>query len=62
MMQTNKQRKKREGAQNKEHGYVKCQMCGRKIDPDACIWQEDDEGALYCQDCEAERESCGCSD
>jgi transcription elongation factor Elf1 len=48
--------------QSKLDAYLTCQMCGREIEPDACVWQEDDEGAMYCYDCNAERESCGCSD
>jgi hypothetical protein len=42
--------------------YLQCKVCGLKIKPDACSWQEDDYGAMYCKDCRAERESCGCSD
>ena len=58
--------KKKEGIiredPSKLNECLTCHMCGRKVEPDACIWQEDDEGALYCQDCKVERESCGCSD
>ena len=42
--------------------YLSCQVCGRKVKPEECSWQEDDGGAICCQDCKAERESCGCSD
>jgi len=44
------------------HGYITCEMCGRKFKADSCSWQEDDEGELRCEECRAERESCGCSD
>ena len=61
-MQNRKQEKTRQEAQARAHDYVTCQMCGRKTETDVCSWQEDDEGAIYCHDCRAERESCGCSD
>jgi len=44
------------------HGYVECEMCGRKVIADSCSWQVDDEGALRCEECRAELKSCGCSD
>ena len=61
-MKSKKQELGRKGAQEQVHEVTSCQMCGRKIEPDAGNWQEDDEGAKYCRDCNAERESCGCSD
>jgi hypothetical protein len=42
--------------------YINCEMCGKKIKPDASSWQEDDDGAVYCNECTLENESCGCSD
>ena len=45
-----------------EDDHVICGMCGCKIKPGDSSWQEDDDGAVLCQDCWAERESCGCSD
>ena len=39
-----------------------CHLCGRKIDFAESSWQEDDDLAIYCRHCWAERESCGCSD
>jgi hypothetical protein len=42
--------------------YLKCLVCGRTVKPEACSWEEDDGGRIYCQDCRAEEESCGCSD
>ena len=62
VLQNRKQENIRQEAGAKEHGYATCQMCGREIKPDTCSWQEDEEGAMYCRDCRAERESCGCSD
>jgi len=41
--------------------YLSCQVCGRRVKADDCSWQEDEDG-IYCPDCRAERESCGCSD
>lgn len=61
-MQSKKQEGFRQEAQVKDHKYVICQMCSRKIEPAVCGWQEDDKGTLYCRDCKAERESCGYSD
>ena len=58
-MQSKKQESTRRETQVKAHKYVTCQICSRKIEPDACSWQEDDEGTLYCRDCKAERESHG---
>jgi hypothetical protein len=37
-------------------------LCGRIMQFEECSWQCDDGGLIYCQDCKAERESCGCSD
>ena len=48
--------------QIKLNEYLICHMCDRKIEANACNWQEDDEGAFCCYDCIAERDSCGCSD
>lgn len=61
-MKIKKQEQGRKGAQAQSSEDICCQMCGRKIEAEACNWQEDDEGAIYCRDCNAERESCGCSD
>ena len=58
-MQSKKQESTRRETQVKAHKYVTCQICSRKIEPDACSWQENDEGTLYCSDCKAERESHG---
>ncbi len=44
------------------HDHVICDMCGRKVRPDACRLQEDDEAVMLCQYCEAEKHACGCSD
>ncbi|MFC1845027.1 hypothetical protein ACFLZ5_09605 [Thermodesulfobacteriota bacterium] len=61
-MKNRKQKKNREKDHLCPHGYVTCEMCGRKFKANACSWQEDGEGALHCVDCKAELESCGCSD
>lgn len=60
------QKRKKEKGRMKEHPetceYIICEMCGGKIEPDASVWQEDDDGAVYCNECTLENESCGCSD
>jgi hypothetical protein len=43
-------------------GQVICQVCGRSIAPDLCRWDDNEGEGPYCQDCYAERGSCGCSD
>jgi len=45
----------------KNEKFFLCHVCGRELQTDVCIWQEDDAG-MVCADCLAERESCGCSD
>ena len=57
-----KQEKIGQAPQANNLGYITCQMCGRKIESDTCSWQEDDGEAMYCEDCRAEKDSCGCSD
>jgi len=61
-MQKSKQEMTGQEAQVTLHEYITCQMCGRKIESDTCSWQADDGEGMYCEDCWAERESCGCSD
>ncbi len=58
-MQSKKQESTRRKTQVNAHKDVTCQMCSREIEPDACSWQEDDEGTLYCRDCKAEMGSHG---
>jgi len=58
-------RKEQATGQEKQAGeqhYLVCQVCGRKVKSAECSWQEDDDAKIICQDCKAERESCGCSD
>ena len=57
-----KQKEGEQGEQVKGQGYPACQLCGRIMQFEECSWQCDDGGLIYCQDCKAERESCGCSD
>ena len=38
-----------------------CEMCGKKIDPDFMEWDEEENGWL-CNDCQVEKDACGCSD
>jgi hypothetical protein len=40
---------------------LSCRLCGRIVRPDECSWEEDDAG-MFCPDCQAERQNCGCSD
>ncbi len=56
--------KKEEACQKGQAGlseHLTCEICGRKINPDTSCWQEDEDG-MCCQECWAEKESCGCSD
>jgi hypothetical protein len=43
-------------------GYLLCYGCGQHEKPEECNWKEDDGGKIFCHDCRAENESCGCSD
>ena len=61
-MKNRKQEKAGEKDDHCSHGYIACEMCGRKLIADSCSWLEDDGGALRCEECRAELESCGCSD
>ena len=49
-------------AQGGEQCLPACQVCGITVQPETAGWREDEGGGIYCRDCLAERESCGCSD
>jgi hypothetical protein len=62
-MESKKQGKnEQEGLIIRAQNYLKGQVCGRTVKPEACSWEEDDGGRIYCQYCRAEVENCGCSD
>jgi len=61
-MHGKKRREEKDQDQNQTRDYLRCQVCGSKMTPDACFWEEDGGGGIYCRDCKAEKESCGCSD
>jgi hypothetical protein len=61
-MQKSKQKITEQEAQARRHQNITCQICSRKIESDACNWQADDGGGIYCEDCWTEKGSCGCSD
>lgn len=56
------QKRAAEKMQTDDQNYLVCQVCGSRIKPETSTWDEDDEGLIFCKDCRAERESCGCSD
>ena len=62
LMEKKMQGKKGPKEQAEGSRSMRCQLCGRTIDQDTADWEADDEGVLFCRDCRAERESCGCSD
>ena len=47
--------------QDADEKVLSCHECGREKKGDNCTWQEDDD-AMICPDCLAERDSCSCSD
>ena len=58
-------KKQNEAKQDEQFGVQNrliCQGCGRTVKAETCSWEEDDGGKIYCRDCLAEKESCGCSD
>ena len=61
---TDRQNQAREAEQKKNQVQkrLKCRGCGRKIKPETSFWEEDGGEGMYCHDCRAEMESCGCSD
>jgi hypothetical protein len=61
-MDRKKQGKNEHEGLARAQNYLKCQVCGRTVKPEACSWEEDDGGRIYCQYCRAEVENCGCSD
>jgi hypothetical protein len=59
--------KKQEKSKQTEHFStcstpLLCHECNRTVGADLCGWEEDDEGRIFCQECRAVKESCGCSD
>ena len=59
-MKSKKQDNTEQEKQVKGQEYLICQVCGSKVKPEACSWEEDDR--IHCFDCWSEIESCGCSD
>lgn len=50
-----------ENTPEEQHKKITCEICGREVAADEIWWQEDND-ALFCRECRAEEESCGCSD
>jgi hypothetical protein len=61
-MQENKQETTGQEALVSHQQNIICLVCGREIKSDTCNWQADDGDGMHCEECWAERESCGCSD
>lgn len=61
-MEKSKEKKGEIRDQLDAQGLLRCQICGQKIEAETYNWEEDEGGGRYCQDCRAERQSCGCSD
>jgi hypothetical protein len=61
-MITRKKVEKKEKRKTRRQRNLPCLLCGKWVKPEECSWEEDGSGAMYCPDCQAERESCGCSD
>ena len=50
-----------ENTPEEKENSVTCDICGRAVPADE-IWCEEDSDVLFCRECRAEEESCGCSD
>jgi len=50
-----------ENAPEEKQKSITCGICGKVVAADE-IWWEEDDNVLFCRECRAEEESCGCSD